>query len=757
MLYREKQPYSEYSPAQQNNVSGATNRLPNAGMENHLGGLLELAGRLYENLSTVIAVKDGEQWESLADQDWDKNIITSMAALWRATIQGQGVLVINDVKLDERFSSIRITNGKGEVRFFAGAPLINKNGDVLGVFCLIDHKPRHFTEEQERTFSLLADEMVSRLESALKDVHLKEKNSQLERAHIFLENSSDVQAILDPETLCYLDINREITKLIGISREEIIGTTFGSRILDVGIRNQIKEFLNGYSQQRKMFMVPLRGKTGRTLYQELTFTLHDGLWYMTARDQTGKQRYRKELRKRSQAIDTAHDGIAIFDEVGRINYVNTAKSGMYGYKNDELLGKNWRMLFNDETIEEFENTALPALRLQGYWQGETMGKRKDQTVFPIEMTVSHLSEGGYVLIARDITDRKKTENELHETLTGLENAQQIARLANWEWNVITGEMKWSNEIYELFDLDPDMIPSNLESYIELVHPGDLDDIIEVIENMKAGKRYENIRHRVMLPGGITKYIHIRTRSFANKKGKTARVVGTAQDVTEQMTIEKNLRDILKEKEILLSEIHHRVKNNLAVISGLLELEAFQVEDELVQTVLTNSQARIKSMAIVHEKLYRSGNFDKISFDNYMRDVLDFIQSTYYNSHKSIEIEHDLQPVNLNVNQAIPCGLILNELVINAFEHAFENRDSGIIHINLSEDGQQIHLQVTDNGNGFPEHFDSTKSESLGFTLIQNLTQQLEGELELSSNKGTVIDLRFQKSDVKGSGSAFDLN
>jgi len=208
---------------------------------------------------------------------------------------------------------------------------------------------------------------------------------------------------------------------------------------------------------------------------------------------------------------------------------------------------------------------------------------------------------------------------------------------------------------------------------------------------------------------------------------------------------------LYEKEILLAEIHHRVKNNLAVISGLLELENLQNKNP--EEALTESRNRIQSMAMIHEILYQSDSFSQIRLDTYVEELADYICKTYITKEQQVQLKTDLQKVTLNINQAVPVGLILNELLANAIEHGLDKSDKGILSIELNEKDGIIQLKIQDNGKGLPDNFDHKNTKSTGFTIINALIQQLEATLSVKTNSGATIVINFERSNSSGSSSA----
>ncbi|WP_440999167.1 histidine kinase dimerization/phosphoacceptor domain -containing protein [Fodinibius sp. SL11] len=219
----------------------------------------------------------------------------------------------------------------------------------------------------------------------------------------------------------------------------------------------------------------------------------------------------------------------------------------------------------------------------------------------------------------------------------------------------------------------------------------------------------------------------------------------------------NIKENLREKETLLAEIHHRVKNNLAVISGLLQLESSNVENEHTEQILKNSQLRIQSMATVHEMLYKAHDFNNLSFNDFIKKMVASIHDIYKSAYSELSVEVDVKDIDLNVNQAVPFGLMVNELVTNAFKHAYPDGGSGVVAISFFEEEGNVVLTVEDEGMGLDSDFSLEESESLGFSLIKILSQQIDADVTVESKNGTKVTVVFEKKDKKGSSSSLNLN
>ncbi|MTJ14540.1 PAS domain S-box protein [Anabaena sp. UHCC 0187] len=234
------------------------------------------------------------------------------------------------------------------------------------------------------------------------------------------------------------------------------------------------------------------------------------------------------------------------------------------------------------------------------------------------------------------------------------------------------------------------------------------------------------------------------------QGNLTHFIGIQNDVTSRKQAEEQLKSSLKEKEILLKEVHHRVKNNLLVVSSLLDWQADYITDPAAIKIFEQSQYRIQSMALIHEKLYQSKNIAEIDLSEYLENLAKQLESSLNSDYHRITINFDLHPIFLNIETATPCGLIVNELIANVFEHAFPNQASGQIWLRVKQsDQKQVTITIEDNGIGLPADLDFQNTESLGLQLVCLLTKQLEGEITVSSDYGTKFvltfsELRYQK-------------
>ncbi len=228
----------------------------------------------------------------------------------------------------------------------------------------------------------------------------------------------------------------------------------------------------------------------------------------------------------------------------------------------------------------------------------------------------------------------------------------------------------------------------------------------------------------------------------NDDGEPVALVGVARDITERVAADERIRKSLAEKEVMLKEIHHRVKNNLQVISSLLNLQSAQEQDPAIIAALKESQGRVRSMALVHEELYRSNDLADIDMTSYIRKLTSSLLFAYQTAATRVTLDIDVHDVYLPIDAAVPCGLIINELISNSLKYAFRKRSNGIVTVRFEAEGESFRLMVGDNGIGLPSDLDIENSESLGLQLVSILAKQLRGSLEVTRSQGTAFILSF---------------
>lgn len=330
------------------------------------------------------------------------------------------------------------------------------------------------------------------------------------------------------------------------------------------------------------------------------------------------------------------------------------------------------------------------------------------------------------------------EQELQSSEERFRLAVRATEDGIWDWNIGTNEVQLTEHFEELLGYQAGELDQCFDAWRSRVHPEDGQRVDEEIErHLRTREPYES---EFRMRRKIGDYRWFRAKGQAHwVLGKPVRMAGSLTDITERKADEETIRRALREKETMLQEIHHRVKNNMQVICSLLQLQSEEVADEKHRELFHDCVNRVQTMSMVHERLYQSGDLALIDFGDQARELTQMLGTTYGVRADAVEVrvDEDLEPVSLDV--AIPLGLILNELVSNAFKYAFPDRGSGCVEICLDQSpDDRLELSVRDEGEGLPAGFDLAKVETLGLRIVQILTKQADGRLQINSDEGTFV-------------------
>lgn len=465
-------------------------------------------------------------------------------------------------------------------------------------------------------------------------------------------------------------------------------------------------------------------------------------------------------------FEHANDCILIIKD-GKIVDCNSQGEKLYKLRRDKIIGKHPGYFSPqrqpDGTVSNAKIEKNIQITLQeGASIFEWMHRDSEGTLVNVEayMYKFKFPDGEYVKVnMRDITEKKETRAKLRKNEELFQNLfiKSPAALVMVDRQ---DKIEMVNDSFEkMFGYDlGDILGKDIDKLI--VPPGEL-------ENAPQMKKYSLVGHDFQIEG-------IRLSKSGEKKdviiagmpikidGEPVAGLGMYLDITDRKNSEKQLKKSLDEKQVLLEEVHHRVKNNLAIISGLLELETMNWDkDTAVKSVMQQSQLRVHSMSMIHEKLYQAGDFSNIKLENYISELVSVIYDTlrYGEKETSVDLDVKSEDIQLNINQAIPCALLINELVTNALKHAFKDQKNAKLIIDLKERFGTITVKVEDNGCGLPADFENITGNSLGHLLIKKLVKQLQGKVEAFSSpgSGTRYEIKFEKKQKSGSSCRGKLN
>lgn len=592
----------------------------------------------------------------------------------------------------------------------------------------------------------------------LEDITEQKKTEQ--KYQRLFENAND--GILLAKRDKWVECNDKLLDILGATREDVLGKSpvdFSPEEQPDGAKSsekidqKIQSALDGKPQVFEWQHVK---KDGTPIEVEVSLNrlvLAQEVYVQAIiRDLTEQKK--AEL-KFQRLFENANDGIFLMKRAQFIE-CNDEVCNIYGCSKSEIIGCtpiDFSPEFqpdgrrSDEKAQEKISKALAGKPQVFEWKHT----RKNGTPIDTEVSLNSLELGDEVYvqaIVRDLTEQKKAQKKLRRSeemfrklflkapgaLVMVDEENKV-KMVNQSFEQLFG---YSEE--ELLGKDIDKVIVSEDEYHSTPRmPGN---------EFKEGKFYNDVvrytkdgEPRHILLGAIPVYLD----------NEPIAGFGIYIDVTEQKENERKLKQSLKEKQVLLEEIHHRVKNNLAIISGFLQLQAFEIDDEKTREVLNDSELRIQSIAIVHEMLYQSEDFIDISFETYVTRLINTMKNTLPLDHQHIDVEVETDGVSMDINQAIPCAILINELVTNSYKHAFSKKESGTIWIKLRDTEDQISVEVKDNGVGLPEKFSIEDQTSIGMNLIQTLTEQLNGSLEVISGNGGCFRVQFEKtSSLKNS-------
>lgn len=292
----------------------------------------------------------------------------------------------------------------------------------------------------------------------------------------------------------------------------------------------------------------------------------------------------------------------------------------------------------------------------------------------------------------------------------------------------------------------EVIDGGVMFFLELVHPDDTDRLNKQVQSFNSDNVEEKLKldheFRVRSKNGGYVWVENQRSLIKDEKSNPVSIVGNVRDISKKKVYMEELDRSLKEKKVLLSEIHHRIKNNLSIVSSLIELQRINLPPEK-QGPYTQIQSRIKSIALIHEKLYQTDTLSDVELSEYITDLSKIIADTYNANGCEVEFKTELDDIQIKISQAVSIGLICNEMISNCFKHAFKGMDEGEIIINLEKLEENVKFSVKDNGIGLPVDFDINQQDSLGMTLLNAFSQQINGELLVESNDYTVFSIEFE--------------
>lgn len=514
---------------------------------------------------------------------------------------------------------------------------------------------------------------------------------------------------------------------------------FAGLITDITERKRIEEALRKSSDELEQRVIERTAEIA-AVNEELKMEI--------ARRKNTEEALRREKDKAESYLDVAGVIIVALDREGRVTLINRKGCEILGYSAHEIIGTRWFDTYAPESDREgikagFFRIMAGDIKVAGYFENPVLTSSGQDRLIAWHNTLLTDEDGsiiGTLSSGEDITERKKAEEALKES------EEQYRALVE---TTDTG--------YVIIDHQGRVLDANAE-YVRLTGHENLEEIRgrSVIEWTAERDRERNAREvEKCFKERFVRNLEI---DYVGRKGDVipieinatevivkgySQIVTLCRDITERKKAENQLKVSLREKEVLLREIHHRVKNNLAVIQSLLRIQSHHAQNAELTRMLETTQHRIRSMALAHELLYQSENLVDIDINRYLGNLLNQLISSFSFIGKRIEIRKEIQEVQLGIDTAVPLGFILTELISNCYKHAFPKSRYGVIDVSVRCPGdKKLELVVKDDGVGIPEGMDFEESSSLGYQLIRIFVKQLNGEIEIFRQEGTEVRINF---------------
>ena len=574
------------------------------------------------------------------------------------------------------------------------------------------------------------------------------------------ESSADGMRITDPEGIT-IDVNEAFCKMVGKDRSSLIGQP----LQIIYKKDTPEEIFKQYKENHiseKLIIRPEREIelwNGEIIDVELSnsFIKLDGnkrYVLSTFRDITDRKNMEDRLYESQQMLRLVLDNIpqrVFWKDINSI-YAGCNKhfAEDSGLKDPtEILGMNDYELSWKDTAELYRaddkmvmSTDTPKIN---YEEPQT---RDDGSFLCLRTSKVPLHDKlgkviGILGSYEDITEKKRAEEKLRMLSYAVEQSRSAYIITDTEGRIEYVNPTFSNvtgyTFEEVLGRNPRMLRSG---------ETDISTHMNLWRTIAGGGVWRGELCNTRKNGELF-WEYLIISPIKNEKGEIEHFLAVGEDVTEKKIKDEQLLQAVQEKEIMLSEIHHRVKNNLQIISSLLKLQSENIKDPVVYECFQISQNRVKSMALIHEQLYKATELNKIDFNKYVRQLTIHLFQTYGISTDKCVIKINIIDIFLGIDVAIPCGLLINEMVTNSLKHAFPGNRKGLICVGLTLDLDNMYtLEVRDNGTGIPDSVNPNETQTLGLKLIMTLTKQLQGNIEINKKGGTEFKLTFPASIYK---------
>lgn len=644
------------------------------------------------------------------------------------------------------------------------AEIILKDRDIPVLF-LSSHTETEIVEKTEKITSYgyvvkgSSDTVLdASIKMALKlfEAKLNEKRNQESLREAYQYNEQIIQSanegiIVYDSDLCYRVWNPYMENISGYTAGEVLGKhpwEVFPFLKETGVTERLKKALKGEPVDSLAFpySVSKSGKSGwaTDTSAPLCNTKGEiiGVIGMVS-DITRHKQVEEELKFQSTLLNAVSQAVIATDLAGIIIYFNQAAENLYGWPAEEAIGRNILNVTVPDHSEVQAKEIMAALSAGRSWSGEFIVQNRAGHTFPSLVYNSPILDDtgkliGIIGISQDITERKQTEDALKESLQkySLLNETSPDSIVIHSLTEILHVNKSGLELIGATTTDEVMG----KSAIDFIHP---DDRAAGLDNMK--KLFNREVSKVLMEQRFVRLdgrvIDVEVIGVPVEDNKEPKIQLIARDITGRKQAEARIKSLLAEKELLLREVHHRIKNHMNMIIGFLMLQENTLTEPGAIAALQDAQSRVKSMMVLYDKLYRSAGYKELSTNAYLSSLIDEVLNNFPNKD-AVQIQKSIEDLVLDSEILFPLGIILNELLTNAMKHAFKAKNDSLIIISFSKQGNSCKLVFQDNGAGIPGHVTIENSTGFGMQLIKMMIHQIHGRIEMERSNGTRFTLEF---------------
>jgi two-component system CheB/CheR fusion protein len=585
---------------------------------------------------------------------------------------------------------------------------------------------------------------------AIEDVTERREEAEMRYQRLF-ETAKDGMLVFDSETERLTDVNPFFLEMTGYGRNRLVGRRLNEMEPFQAAGRATSTVAEARSHEIVRYdEVRLLTINAKYIEAELVANRYSlggrEVVQVNIRDVTRRNEAVQSLRESEERfrlfVDSVRD-YALFqmDLAGRITSWNSGAERLLGFSESEIIGQPAERVFTPEDVAHGEAAReLETARTTGSAEDERVHIRKDGNRFFASGVLTSVRDGagklrGFAKIMRDITERKRVEEQLRQQAELLELAHDIILVRRLDgrilfWNhAASATFGWSKE-EAVGKIKHELLPTVFPE------PRTNIDALLFAQGHWEGELAHTRRDGTQLT------VWSRWALQLDSVGKPVCILEINSDITARKLADEHLLASLQEKEVLLKEIHHRVKNNLQVITSLLSLQSEYLSDSKALAMLEDMSNRVRSIAAIHEMLYGSTNLSRIDFVGYLRRIADDLLAFFSALATRVQVSLQSEQIALDITQALPCGLIANELLTNSFKYAFPDGRSGTVRASFRCAHDRCFLEISDDGVGFPPNLEPQDSTSMGLQLVILLVQQLQGTLEIDRNSGTRFIIAF---------------